>query len=183
MPEIEVSATSARHSSTTTRMRMRRPSMNLLRRSHSQGREAGRPAGAGADQVRTGDQPQDRQGAQADRSGKAVGHRRWDDSAVVSGMVMVATSVTPRPSIQHLPDCCAASSFLAASLMTQFAVSAVRGHCVSLTPESRGGSQIGRGHCRRPALRGPRWWREGKVGGLAPSRPEPLQDTFSRPLQ
>ena len=36
-----------------------------LRRSHPQGREAGRPAGAGSDQIRTGDQPQDRQGARA----------------------------------------------------------------------------------------------------------------------
>ena len=37
-----------------------------LCRSHPQGREAGRPAGAGADQVRAGDQPQDRQGARPD---------------------------------------------------------------------------------------------------------------------
>ena len=39
-----------------------------LRRPHPQGREAGRPAGAGADQVRTGDQSQDRQGARPDRA-------------------------------------------------------------------------------------------------------------------
>ena len=39
------------------------PARGRLRRSHPQGREAGRPAGAGADQVRAGDQPQDRQGA------------------------------------------------------------------------------------------------------------------------
>ena len=39
------------------------PACGRLRRSHPQGREAGRPAGAGADQVRTGGQPQDRQGA------------------------------------------------------------------------------------------------------------------------
>ena len=39
------------------------PASRRLRRSHPQGREAGRPAGAGADQVRTGDQPQDREGA------------------------------------------------------------------------------------------------------------------------
>ncbi len=37
-----------------------------LCRSHPQGREAGRPAGAGADQVRAGDQSQDRQGARAE---------------------------------------------------------------------------------------------------------------------
>ena len=34
-----------------------------VRRPHPQGREARRPAGAGADQVRVGNQPQDRQGA------------------------------------------------------------------------------------------------------------------------
>ena len=39
------------------------PPRGRLRRSHPQGREAGRPAGAGADQVRAGHQPQDRQGA------------------------------------------------------------------------------------------------------------------------
>ena len=39
------------------------PARRRLRRSHPQGREAGGPAGAGADQVRAGDQPQDRQGA------------------------------------------------------------------------------------------------------------------------
>ena len=33
------------------------PPRRRIRRSHPQGREAGRPAGAGADQVRTGDQP------------------------------------------------------------------------------------------------------------------------------
>ena len=39
------------------------PARGRLRRPHPQGREARRPAGAGADQVRAGDQPQDRQGA------------------------------------------------------------------------------------------------------------------------
>ena len=39
------------------------PARGRLCRPHPQGRETGRPAGAGADQVRTGDQPQDRQGA------------------------------------------------------------------------------------------------------------------------
>ena len=43
------------------------PTRGGLRRSHPQGREAGRPAGAGADQVRTGRQSQDRQGAQSRR--------------------------------------------------------------------------------------------------------------------
>ena len=40
-----------------------------LRRSHPQGREAGRPAGASADQVRAGDQSQDRKRARVDRAG------------------------------------------------------------------------------------------------------------------
>ena len=39
-----------------------------LRRPHPQGREAGRPAGAGADQVRAGHQSQDRQGARPRRA-------------------------------------------------------------------------------------------------------------------
>ncbi len=39
------------------------PASCRLRRPHPQGREAERPAGAGADQVRVGRQPQDRQGA------------------------------------------------------------------------------------------------------------------------
>ena len=39
------------------------PPRGRLRRSHPQGREAGRPAGAGADQIRAGGQSQDRQGA------------------------------------------------------------------------------------------------------------------------
>jgi putative ABC transport system substrate-binding protein len=39
------------------------PARGRLRRSHPQGREAGRPAGAGASQVRAGDQSQDREGA------------------------------------------------------------------------------------------------------------------------
>ena len=51
------------------------PARGRLCRPHSQGREAGRPAGAGADQVRAGDQPQDRQGARprraADRCSRA----------------------------------------------------------------------------------------------------------------
>ena len=42
------------------------PPRGGLCRSHPQGREARRPAGAGADQVRTGDQPQDREGARPD---------------------------------------------------------------------------------------------------------------------
>src|SRR5262249_60635860 len=37
------------------------PSGGPLRRSHPQGREAGGPSGAGAEQVRIGDQPQDRE--------------------------------------------------------------------------------------------------------------------------
>ena len=43
-----------------------------LCRSHPQGREAGRPARAGADQVRARDQSQDHQGARADGAGHAA---------------------------------------------------------------------------------------------------------------
>jgi putative tryptophan/tyrosine transport system substrate-binding protein len=55
------------------------PASDRLRRSHPQRREAGRPAGAGADQVRTGDQSQDRQGARPRHSaGRARPRRRGD---------------------------------------------------------------------------------------------------------
>ena len=50
-----------------------------LRRSHPQGREARRPAGAGADQVRTGHQPQDRQGARPRGAADAARPRRRGD--------------------------------------------------------------------------------------------------------
>ena len=39
------------------------PAGGQLRRSHSEGRKASRPTGSGADQVRVGDQPEDREGA------------------------------------------------------------------------------------------------------------------------
>ena len=55
------------------------PSRVLLCRSHSQRREAGRSAGAGADQVRAGDQPQDRQGARPRRAGDRARPRRRGD--------------------------------------------------------------------------------------------------------
>ena len=44
-----------------------------------QGREAGRPAGAGADKVRASDQPQDRQGARPQRATVRAGARRRGD--------------------------------------------------------------------------------------------------------
>src|SRR5262249_2338486 len=50
-----------------------------LRRSHPQRREAGRSAGAGADQIRAGDQPQDCQGARPRGPGnRARASRRGD---------------------------------------------------------------------------------------------------------
>ena len=55
------------------------PARGRLRRSHPQGREAGRPAGAGADQVRAGDQPQDRQGARPRSAADAARPRRRGD--------------------------------------------------------------------------------------------------------
>jgi putative ABC transport system substrate-binding protein len=45
-------------------------------RSHPQGRETGRPAGAGADQVPADDEPQDRQGARPRRAGDSARPRR-----------------------------------------------------------------------------------------------------------
>ena len=55
------------------------PARGRLRRSHPQGREARRPAGAGADQVRAGDQPQDRQDARPRSAAIAARPRRRDD--------------------------------------------------------------------------------------------------------
>ena len=55
------------------------PARGRLRRSHPQGREAGRPAGAGADQVRAGDQPQDRQGARPRSAAVRARPRRRGD--------------------------------------------------------------------------------------------------------
>src|SRR5262249_32999809 len=50
-----------------------------LRRSHPQGREARRPAGAGADQVRVGDQSQDGESARPRSAGKCARARRRGD--------------------------------------------------------------------------------------------------------
>src|SRR5206468_9730365 len=58
------------------------PASSRLRRSHPQGREAGRPAGAGADQVRNGAQPQDRQGARARRAAVRARPRRRGDRMI-----------------------------------------------------------------------------------------------------
>src|SRR5262249_20603519 len=55
------------------------PARRRLRRPHPQGRKAQRPAGAGADQIRAGAQPQDRQGAGAGRAGDAACPRRRGD--------------------------------------------------------------------------------------------------------
>jgi putative ABC transport system substrate-binding protein len=50
-----------------------------LCRSHPQRRQARRPARAGTDQVRAGDQPQDRQGARPNRASRAACPRRRGD--------------------------------------------------------------------------------------------------------
>src|SRR5262249_5118860 len=55
------------------------PPRRRLRRSYSQGREASRHAGAGAEQVRAGYQPQDRQGARPRRAAVAARPRRRGD--------------------------------------------------------------------------------------------------------
>jgi ABC-type uncharacterized transport system substrate-binding protein len=54
----------------------RLPPRRWLRRSHPQGREARRPPGAGADQVRVGHQPEDREGARPRSSNDAACPRR-----------------------------------------------------------------------------------------------------------
>ena len=62
------------------------PSSGRLRRSCPQGRETGRPAGAVCDQVRDGDQPQDRQGARARRAAvRACARRRGNRIRLVNG--------------------------------------------------------------------------------------------------
>src|SRR5262249_30476377 len=55
------------------------PARRRLRRPHPQGRETGRSAGAGADQVRVGDQHEDRQGARPDGAGRGARPRRRGD--------------------------------------------------------------------------------------------------------
>src|SRR5439155_18149426 len=62
------------------------PASSRLRRSHPQGREAGRPAGAGADQIRNGAQPQDRQGARPRRACERAGARRRGDRMTTNAM-------------------------------------------------------------------------------------------------
>src|SRR5262249_26789762 len=55
------------------------PARGRLRRSHPKGREASRPAGAGSNQVRAGDQPQDRQGSgPGNPDNRARARRRGD---------------------------------------------------------------------------------------------------------
>jgi hypothetical protein len=55
------------------------PARGRLCRSHPQGREAGRPPGAGADQIRAGDQSQDRQGTGSHNSAGSARPRRRGD--------------------------------------------------------------------------------------------------------
>jgi hypothetical protein len=58
------------------------PTRCWLRRSHPQGREAGRPTGASADQVRTSDQPEDSEGARPRRAADLPRPRRRSDRIV-----------------------------------------------------------------------------------------------------
>jgi putative ABC transport system substrate-binding protein len=55
------------------------PTRSRLRRPYPQGREAGRPASAGADEVRASDQPQDRQDARPHSAGDGARPRRRGD--------------------------------------------------------------------------------------------------------
>src|SRR5712691_7251757 len=64
------------------RLPRRVPARRRLRRSHPQGREAGQPAAAGTNQVRTGDQPQDRQGARPHNADDAARHCRRGDRMI-----------------------------------------------------------------------------------------------------
>ena len=55
------------------------PARGRLCRPYSQGREAGRPAGASSDEDRTGDQPRDREGVGAQNAANAARPRRRGD--------------------------------------------------------------------------------------------------------
>src|SRR5262249_55094217 len=55
------------------------PARRRLRRPHPQGREANRPTGADSDQVRVGDQPQDREGSRPRPAGLGARTRRRGD--------------------------------------------------------------------------------------------------------
>ena len=55
------------------------PARGRLRRPHPQRREAGRPSSASADQIRAGDQPQDREGARPRSAADAARPRRRGD--------------------------------------------------------------------------------------------------------
>ena len=69
------------------------PARGRLCRSHPQGREAGRPSGAGADQVRAGDQSQNRQGTGPHNSaGSACPRRRGDRMNDASACPLLAQS-------------------------------------------------------------------------------------------
>ena len=72
------------------------PARGRLRRPHPQGREAGRPAGAGADQVRTGDQPQDRQGARPRSAADAARPRRRGDRVATLFLLQYVASCPSR---------------------------------------------------------------------------------------
>src|SRR5262249_34895808 len=58
------------------------PTRGRLRRPHPQGREARRASGAGADQIRDGHQPQDRQGSRPRTSTVAACPRRRGDRMI-----------------------------------------------------------------------------------------------------
>src|SRR5262249_52878826 len=55
-----------------------------LRRPHTEGREAGRPAGASPDQIRPGDQPQDCQGPRHRNASERARSRRRGDRMIAA---------------------------------------------------------------------------------------------------
>src|SRR5262249_3156711 len=79
--DVHASHRDVRRRPDVLRYRYRRPlpPRRLLCRSHPQGGESGRSAGAGADQVRTCGEPQDCQGARPHCAAHAARHRRRGD--------------------------------------------------------------------------------------------------------
>jgi len=72
------------------------PTRSRVRRPHPQGREAGRPAGAGANQVRTGHQSQDCQGAQSHCASYAARPRRRGDRIALFVLRCIRSLLAPR---------------------------------------------------------------------------------------
>jgi hypothetical protein len=77
------------------------PARGRLRRSHPQGREARRPAGTCADQVRAGDQSQDRQDARSRGAAVAARACRRGDRMIPAGCRLLAQPEPPSMSARQ----------------------------------------------------------------------------------